>query len=103
MGCSCKYYSRYELIQNGTATKKQIPAQCCAFEWEILKVDKPSYISMSNQNISKSSIQEPKLTDLSLRNLILPNQLLQTGLRIPDYSHVYVEFSNKSVVLDKNK
>jgi len=86
----------WEKNTNSVTEEKQIPTQCCAYEWEILKVDKPSYMSMNNQLVSKASQQEPGNYNISLRNLIIPNLRLQTGWRTPDYSHFYVELSNQS-------
>lgn len=75
---------------------KNIPAQCCAYEWEILPVTNSSVKPISNQTIPRSSLQETACWKLSLRNLLLPNTNLQSGSRASFYPYFYVEFTNLS-------
>jgi hypothetical protein len=79
-------------------TQKVLPAQCCAYEWEILPVTAPSIRPINNQLIPKSSTQEQSCWRINLRNLLLPNITLQSGSLASFYPYFYVQFTNESDV-----
>ena len=79
-------------------TSKNLPTQCCAYEWEILPVTAPAIRPINNQLIPKSSTQEPSCWRINLRNLVLPNITLQSGSLASFYPYFYVEFSNMTEI-----
>ena len=83
----------YDPAQGGIRGKKT-PRFCCAYEWEVLPTMETPIKSMNNGLIPKTSTQEQTCWRINLRNIILPNVILQSGSLASFYPYFYVEFTN---------